>query len=160
LETQVEMGLIDPSKDPTPAGSTLLLRLVQEFGRGGRHHGGGYYDYPESGKQIWPRLIERYYDPELEISDDEIKDRLLFRSVIESYKCLEEGVLRSVADGNVGSVMGIGAPLWTGGYLQFADSYGLDNFIQRCTALSAKYGDRFEAPVIILEKATAGDRFV
>ncbi len=159
LETQVAMGLIDPGKDSTPAGSSLLFRLVKEFGRGGRHHGGGYYDYSESGKQIWPKLIELYYNPELEISDDEIKDRLLFRSVIESYKCLEEGVLRSVADGNVGSVMGIGAPLWTGGYLQFANSYGLNKFIGRCNELVAKFGNRFESPANVLEKAAAGKLF-
>jgi 3-hydroxyacyl-CoA dehydrogenase/enoyl-CoA hydratase/3-hydroxybutyryl-CoA epimerase len=160
LETQLQMGLIDPDKDPTPAGSALLLRLVQEFGRGGRHHGGGYYDYTENGKQVWPRLIELYYKPELEMSDDDIKDRLLFRSVIESYKCLEEGVLRSVADGNVSSVMGIGAPLWTGGYLQFANNYGLDSFVKRCTTLSTKYGGRFESPANVVAKAAAGEIFV
>jgi 3-hydroxyacyl-CoA dehydrogenase/enoyl-CoA hydratase/3-hydroxybutyryl-CoA epimerase len=64
-----------------------------------------------------------------------------------------------IADGNVGSVMGIGAPLWTGGYLQFANSYGLDKFIKRCNDLSAKYGDRFEAPTNVVTKAAAGELF-
>jgi 3-hydroxyacyl-CoA dehydrogenase/enoyl-CoA hydratase/3-hydroxybutyryl-CoA epimerase len=159
LETQLAMGLIDPDQDPTPAGSELLFRLVKEFNRGGRYHGGGYYDYSESGKQVWPKLIELYYKPELEISDDDIKDRLLFRSVIESFKCLQEGVLRSVADGNVGSVMGIGAPVWTGGYLQFANTYGLDKFIARCDELAAKYGDHFAAPANVVKKAATGELF-
>jgi 3-hydroxyacyl-CoA dehydrogenase/enoyl-CoA hydratase/3-hydroxybutyryl-CoA epimerase len=160
LESQVAMGLIDPSQDTTPAGSELLLKMVNEFGRGGRHHGGGYYDYSESGKQIWPQLIEMYYKPEFEISDVDLKDRLLFRSVIESFKCLQEGVLRSVADGNVGSVMGIGAPPATGGYLQFANSYGLVKFVARCTELAEKYGVRFEPPANVVAKAAAGELFV
>ena len=160
LETQIEMGLIDPSKDPTPAGSELLIRLVKEFGRGGRHHGGGYYDYNETGKQVWPKLIELYHKPQLEISDEDIKDRLLFRSVIESFKCLQEGVLRSVAEGNVGSVMGIGAPLATGGYLQFANSYGLVKLVARCAELAEKYGVRFEPPSNVVKNAAAGTLFV
>jgi hypothetical protein len=44
---------------------------------------------------------------------------LLFRQVIEALKCLESGVLRSEEDGNIGSIMGIGAPVWTGGLIQF-----------------------------------------
>jgi 3-hydroxyacyl-CoA dehydrogenase/enoyl-CoA hydratase/3-hydroxybutyryl-CoA epimerase len=160
LESQVAMGLIDPSQDTTPAGSELLLRMVNEFGRGGRHHGGGYYDYSESGKQLWPQLIEMYYKPELEISDDDLKDRLLFRSVLESYKCLDEGVLRSVADGNVGSVMGIGAPPATGGYLQFANNYGLVKFVARCAELAEKFGARFEPPANVVKKAAAGELFI
>jgi 3-hydroxyacyl-CoA dehydrogenase/enoyl-CoA hydratase/3-hydroxybutyryl-CoA epimerase len=159
-ETHVEMGLIDPQKDPTPAGTELLFRQVKEFGRGGRHHGGGYYDYSESGKQIWPKLIELYYRPEVEVSDDDIKDRLLFRSVIESFKCLQEGVLRSVADGNIGSVFGIGAPSWTGGYLQYVNDYGLADFVKRCDELSASFGDRFEPPEIVKAKAITGGLFV
>ena len=54
-----------------------------------------------------------------------------------------------MADGNIGSIMGIGAPAWTGGLLQFVNTYGLQNFIDRCGELSAAYGDRFEAPAIV-----------
>jgi 3-hydroxyacyl-CoA dehydrogenase/enoyl-CoA hydratase/3-hydroxybutyryl-CoA epimerase len=83
----------------------------------------------------------------------------MFRSVIESFKCLQEGVLRTVADGNVGSVLGIGAPYWTGGYLQFANTYGLGQFLERCKELTALYGHRFKAPDIVKEKAASGELF-
>ena len=84
---------------------------------------------------------------------------MLFRQVIEALKCLETDVLRSVADGNIGSIMGIGAPAWTGGLLQFVNTYGLQNFIDRCGELSAAYGDRFDAPAIVAEKLAAGETF-
>ena len=85
---------------------------------------------------------------------------MLFRQVIEALKCLETDVLRSVADGNIGSIMGIGAPAWAGGLLQFVNTYGLQNFIDRCCELSDAYGDRFAAPAIVAEKLAAGETFV
>jgi 3-hydroxyacyl-CoA dehydrogenase/enoyl-CoA hydratase/3-hydroxybutyryl-CoA epimerase len=157
-ETQLSQGLISVEDNPHPEGSDLLKTLVKEYNRGGRHHGdGGYYDYNESGKTIWPKLLELYYKPEVEVSDEDIKDRLLFSSVIESLKCLQEGVLRSVADGNIGSLLGIGAPVWTGGYLQFVNTYGLERFIQRCDELAESYGERFRAPKIVIDKAATGE---
>ncbi len=56
--------------------------------------------------------------------------------------------------------MGIGAPAWTGGLLQFVNTYGLQNFIDRCCELSDAYGDRFAAPAIVAEKLAAGETFV
>ena len=81
---------------------------------------------------------------------------MLFRQVIESIKCLEEGVLRSAADGNIGSIMGIGAPMWTGGFLQYVNTYGLDRFVERTRELESLYGDRFAPPSLLLKHAEQG----
>jgi 3-hydroxyacyl-CoA dehydrogenase/enoyl-CoA hydratase/3-hydroxybutyryl-CoA epimerase len=159
MDTHLAMGLVNIEDDPTPAATQLLVRMVGEFGRGGRHYGGGYFEYGPDGKAIWPGLLENYYRQDVEIDDQDIKDRLLFRSVIESIKCLEEGVLRSVADGNIGSILGIGAPAWTGGYIQFVNTYGLERFIIRCDELAEQYGDRFRAPSVVIAKAEAGELF-
>ena len=159
INTQLEMGLRKPEDDLTPKGTAVVKRMFNDYQRGGRHHGGGYYDYSEAGKTIFPPLLALYHKPDYEISDQDIKDRLLFRAVIESLKCLEEGVLRSVADGNIGSLMGIGAPVWTGGYIQFVNTYGLENFINRCDELAAGYGERFCAPAIVAEKISRGETF-
>lgn len=138
----------------------VINTMINEFGRGGRYHGGGFYEYAEDGsKTIWPRLFDLYYRPDYQIEDTDIKDRLLFRQVIETLKCLQENVLRTVADGNVGSIMGIGAPIWTGGFIQFVNSYGAERFVARCRELAAKYGDRFEPPQIAVEKAKKGELF-
>lgn len=159
-DTQANMGLSDPAANPTPEAIAMLEFMSKEHNRGGRHHGdGGFYDWNGSEKTIWPPLLEHYYKPEFEISDEDIKDRLLFRPVIETLKCLEEGVLRSVPDANIGSVMGIGAPVWTGGYVQFVNTYGLPQFIKRCDELAAKYGDRFKAPAIVAKKIEQGEQF-
>lgn len=159
METWADMGVADKW------GEQKALREMIDFltvknGRGGRHHNGGYFDYKDGAKTLWPGLLEKYYKHEVNFSDQDIKDRLLFRQVIETLKCLETGVLRTVADGNVGSIMGIGAPIWTGGFLQFINTYGLDKFQVRCTELAEKYGERFTCPAIIGQKLKAGESFI
>lgn len=158
-ETWQKMGIVDKWGDGTVI-RRVIKDLVIDRGRGGRHHGGGYYEYHEDGsKNIWPGLYDLYYDESVVISDQDIKDRLMFRQVIEALKCLESGVLRSVADGNIGSIMGIGAPYHTGGFIQFVNTYGFDKFIDRCAELSDLYGDRFVCPQIVKERAKSGELF-
>jgi 3-hydroxyacyl-CoA dehydrogenase/enoyl-CoA hydratase/3-hydroxybutyryl-CoA epimerase len=103
--------------------------------------------------------MDLYYNADASVAEDDIKDRLLFRQVIEALKCLETNVLRTVADGNIGSIMGIGAPAWTGGLIQFVNTYGLERFSARCAELASQYGDRFDAPAIVGEKIAAGETF-
>lgn len=158
-ETWEEMGVTDKWSD-----GTVIRRVIKDLlidnGRGGRHHGGGYYEYHADGsKTIWPGLLDLYYDETTDISEQDIKDRLMFRQVIESLKCLESGVLRSVADGNIGSIFGIGAPAHTGGFIQYVNTYGFDHFINRCAELSDKYGERFNCPAIVKEHAASGELF-
>ncbi|MBE9540551.1 MAG: enoyl-CoA hydratase/isomerase family protein, partial [Proteobacteria bacterium] len=151
--TWEELGLTEEFGDDRTS-VEVVNTMVEEYGRGGRHHGGGFYDYAEDGsKSIWPTLYELYYKPEVQCAENDMKDRLLFRQVIESLKCLESGVLRSVEDGNIGSIMGIGAPLWTGGFLQFVETYGYQRFVDRCNELVEAFGERFEPPKIACDKA-------
>ena len=79
--------------------------------------------------------------------------------MIEALKCLETGVLRSVAEGNIGSIMGIGAPVWTGGLIQFVNTFGLAAFKSRCRELADQYGSRFDVPAILNEKIITGETF-
>ncbi len=157
--TWKDMGVLDNWGDGTIT-RDVIETMVGEHGRGGRHHGGGFYEYGEGGsKKIWPGLMDIYYKPDTNLAEQDIKDRLLFRQVIEALKCLETNVLRTVADGNIGSIMGIGAPAWTGGLIQFVNTYGLERFSARCDELANQYGDRFVAPAIVAEKIAAGELF-
>jgi len=158
-ETWAEMGVTDKWGNGDVI-RRVIKDMITDNGRGGRYHGGGYYEYHDDGsKNIWPPLYDLYYKPDYDISDQDIKDRLMFRQVIETLKCLETGVLRSVADANIGSIFGIGAPAHTGGFIQFVNTYGFDNFIVRCNELVAKYGERFECPEIVKERAKSGELF-
>jgi 3-hydroxyacyl-CoA dehydrogenase/enoyl-CoA hydratase/3-hydroxybutyryl-CoA epimerase len=91
----------------------------------------------------------------------DLEERMLFIEALEAVKCLDEGVIRSVADANVGSILGIGFPAWTGGVLQYVNGYdgGLAGFVVRARELATKYGERFEPPASLIERAQRGDSF-
>jgi len=161
-ETWAELGRADDlSHGGDPAAmDAIVQKLVVENNRGGRYHGGGYFEYGDDGsKTIWPDLLDAFYQADVNLPESDIKDRLLFRQVIETLKCLEEGVLKTVVDGNIGSIMGIGAPIWTGGFLQFVNTYGLEKFQGRCAELADKYGERFVCPAIVGERIASGETF-
>jgi 3-hydroxyacyl-CoA dehydrogenase / enoyl-CoA hydratase / 3-hydroxybutyryl-CoA epimerase len=81
---------------------------------------------------------------------------------LETVKCLDEGVIESVADANIGSIMGIGFPGWTGGVLQYINGYagGPAGFVERSRELASRYGERFEPPASLVEKAERGETYV
>jgi len=125
-------------------GELLVERMVKEFKRPGRAAGGGFYDYPTGQKkQLWPELKTRFEKPGTAWDLQDVKDRLLYRQSVETARCLAEGVLTTVHDGNIGSIFGIGFPAWTGGALQFIYGMGIEAFERRCAELTARYGAGF-----------------
>ncbi|MEU6084145.1 3-hydroxyacyl-CoA dehydrogenase NAD-binding domain-containing protein [Streptomyces sp. NPDC047108] len=150
------------SWDAHPA-DTVIDRMVDEFGRPGRSGGAGFYDYYPDGKRagLWPGLREHFAKPDAVIPFEDVKERMLFSEALDTVRCLEEGVLTSVADANIGSILGIGFPGWTGGVLQYINGYagGLPGFVARARELQAAYGDRFAPPELLLGKAERGETF-
>lgn len=145
---------------PKHPATQVIDLLVNEYKRTGKAAGGGFYDYPAGGqKHLWPELKTRFEQPGKQISSQDVRDRLLFIQAIETVRCVEEGVLMSTADANVGSIFGIGFAAWSGGALQFINQYGLNNFIARARYLAEQYGERFSPPTLLLEKAAKGEIF-
>ncbi|BAU75014.1 3-hydroxyacyl-CoA dehydrogenase NAD-binding domain-containing protein [Metapseudomonas furukawaii] len=142
-----------------PAFSVIDL-MVTEYRRPGKAAGAGFYDYPAGGrKHLWPGLKAHFEKADRQIPQEDVRDRILFIQAIETVRCVEEGVLLSTADANIGSVFGIGFAAWTGGALQFINQYGLDDFVARARYLAEQYGERFEPPALLLEKAARGESF-
>lgn len=138
---------------PPHGADAVMERMLNEFSRKGRAAGGGFYDYSESGKQFWPGLAQHFVKPEEQYPQQDKVDRLLFCMAIESVRILQEGVLDNAGDGNIGSVLGIGFPRWTGGVFQFLNQYGLDKSVQRAHYLAERYGARFAPPQLLIDKA-------
>ncbi len=141
----------------------VIDRMLDEFERPGKLEGKGFYEYAEDGKRtgLWPGLKDAFPvtgDPS-QLSLRDLEERMLFIEVLETVKCLDEGVIELIADANIGSIMGIGFPGWTGGVLQYANGYegGLAGFVARSRELAEKYGERFEPPASLVEKAERGE---
>jgi 3-hydroxyacyl-CoA dehydrogenase/enoyl-CoA hydratase/3-hydroxybutyryl-CoA epimerase len=143
-------------------GTATIDRMVDEFGRRGKSSGAGFYDYPaDAPKHLWPGLWEHFADARSEPDFRDLQERFTFAMSLETVKCLAEGVLTSVPDANIGSIMGIGFPPLYGGALQYINGYagGLPGFVARACELAERYGDRFEPPPLLVETAADGARF-
>jgi 3-hydroxyacyl-CoA dehydrogenase/enoyl-CoA hydratase/3-hydroxybutyryl-CoA epimerase len=140
----------------------VIDRMVDEFERPGRSGGAGFYDYVDGKRAgLWPGLREHFTRPGHTIPFEDMQERMLFSEALDTVKLLEEGVLTSVADANIGSIFGIGFPGWTGGVLQYINGYegGLPGFVARARELADRYGERFTPPALLVEKAEKGEVF-
>ncbi|UIP24705.1 3-hydroxyacyl-CoA dehydrogenase NAD-binding domain-containing protein [Acinetobacter towneri] len=144
---------------PLSSADEVIQTMIHQFSRKGKAAGAGFYDYPEQGKkQLWSGLSHWYQNTE--IAEQEMINRFLFVQALDSLRCLEEGVLESVIDANVGSIFGIGFPAWTGGALQFLNQYGLTQALARAQQLTAEYGERFTPPKILQDRVAAGAKSI
>ena len=129
------------------------MRRLVEHGRTGKAAGQGFFDWtPE--KRVWPGLAELY--PARDgVPFVDAQERLLVAMAVETARCVEERILRSVEDANIGSIMGIGFPPLYGGGLQYVDQYagGVAGFVARADELADRYGERFRPPALLLERA-------
>jgi 3-hydroxyacyl-CoA dehydrogenase / enoyl-CoA hydratase / 3-hydroxybutyryl-CoA epimerase len=147
---------------PEHGSYAVVDRLVDEFDRKGRSSGAGFYSYVDGKRDgLWSGLYEHFTKPGHEIPFEDMKERMLFAEALETVKCFDEGVLRSVPDANIGSIMGIGFPPWTGGVIQYINGYpgGLPGFISRARELADRYGNHFLPPASLVDKAEKGETF-
>jgi len=143
---------------PPHPGETVVDRMIDEYGRPGKSSGKGFYDYPGDGasKRLWPGLAQAFgavVPPRISLA--EMQERMLFAEVLESLRCRDEGVVAGTADGNIGSIFGIGFPAWTGGVFQYVQTYpgGPAGFAARARELADTYGPRFTPPESLVAQA-------
>ena len=118
--------------------------MVEDLGRLGKKNKKGFYEYPADGKKyLWEGLAEHFPVSDTQPDMDEVKKRLLYRQVVESIRCFDEGVLITKLDGNIGSILAWGFPPYAGGTLSFPEFVGKETFIKECDRLANTYGERF-----------------
>lgn len=140
-------------------GGKVLDRML-ELGRGSRKAGGGFYEYAEDGsKRTWEGLGEEFPTTAEQPDQDELKKRFLFAQAMETVRCLEERVLETAEDADLGAVLGWGFPVWTGGTLSFIDTLGVEAFVEEADRLAQSYGARFAPSASLRGRATRGEPF-
>jgi len=159
----MEAGVGDDVIEINHPGFNVVDTLVNDFDRKGRASGAGYYDYPAKGqKHLWSGLKEHFYkeNADNETSNQDIQDRLLYIQAIETLRCLDENVLTNVADGNIGSIFGLGSSPAMGGALQFINHVGTRKFTERARELTKRFGARFEPPASLVALAEKDEPLV
>ena len=128
-------------------GYAVLEKMV-ELGRTGRSAGKGFFEYPEGQtKRPWPGLKEVFPQKKRgEYDMEELRDRFLYAQAVDAAHVVANGVLTKPNELNIGSIMGFGFPVWTGGVHQFVEQTGRAKFAARADEFARKYGSRFKLP--------------
>lgn len=124
----------------------VLLKMIKDLNRQGKKMRAGFYDYQKVSQQLWQELDNHFPSHSNSIAKHEIIERLLFVQVIEAFWCLQEGIIKTEEEGNLGSIFGWGFPAFKGGVYQFVTDYGINDFIKKCELLEKKLGPRFQVP--------------
>lgn len=142
---------------PEHPGEPVLRMVGGTHQRLGKKTGKGLYDYNGRDKSLWPELTKLYPTAAEQPSQQELIDRLMFVQANEAARCFEEKVVRSVADGNIGSIFGWGFAPFHGGALQFINAMGAARFVERSRELAERHGARFApADIVVMQAAEDG----
>ncbi|MFN3732137.1 3-hydroxyacyl-CoA dehydrogenase NAD-binding domain-containing protein [Comamonas testosteroni] len=146
-----------------PGRCVPVIGKLFELGRLGRKVGKGFYDYDPSeggsGKRIWPGLAGHYPLKALQPSAHDLKQRILYVQAVEGARAMEEGVLLAPADGDIGSILGVGFPAYTGGPFCFIDGIGLPQFVAEADRLADLFGEQLRPPQLLRDMAARGQTF-
>ncbi|MBB6191117.1 3-hydroxyacyl-CoA dehydrogenase/enoyl-CoA hydratase/3-hydroxybutyryl-CoA epimerase [Sphingobium wenxiniae] len=143
-----------------PQRSDELMAQMVELGRLGRKSAKGWYDYPEGGKKhLWPGLADLFPLAADQPDVEAVKERLLYRQLIECARCFEEGVLETPEDGDIGAIFGWGFAPWTGGPFSHMDTVGIAHVVAVLDRLAAAHGERFAPTKQLREMAASGAAF-
>ena len=156
-------------EQPAEHPGMAAVRQLCKVGRVVKKAGQGLYDWPESTpsgakgeKKPWPSLATMFPVAAQQPTQPELIDRLMFAQANEAARCCGEGVLRSVADTNIGSIFGWGIAPFQSGALQFINTMGAQRFAARSHALAARYGARygarFEPAAVVVAQVESGWR--
>jgi 3-hydroxyacyl-CoA dehydrogenase/enoyl-CoA hydratase/3-hydroxybutyryl-CoA epimerase len=121
----------------------VFHRFVAELGRKGRRYDAGFYDYAAGRRLPWPGLQQVYAAAKELPQVAELKQRMLYIQALEAARAYEEGVIADPGEGDVGSVLGIGFPGYTGGVFSLIDTVGIGAFVDGCERLAERHGERF-----------------
>ena len=127
----------------------------------GRKGGKGFFNYEKGKKKGVNSEVYKYFkgDGKASLPTEEIQDRALMLMLNEAVLCIEEGLLSSATDGDIGAVFGIGFPPFTGGPFRAIDAWGAKTVVDRMLELKAKYGERFTPAKSLIEMAGSGAKF-
>jgi len=131
---------------------SAIKKMINDVERPGRPTKRGFYEYTDDGaerQRLWTELESIFPTKQVVFDFNEPKERLLIVQVLEVLWCLHEGVVKSVAEANLGSIYGWGFPAFKGGAVQYISDYGKEKFIERCQHYEAQHGPRFKVPKII-----------
>jgi 3-hydroxyacyl-CoA dehydrogenase/enoyl-CoA hydratase/3-hydroxybutyryl-CoA epimerase len=155
-------GRLGEGREATLSGAASTLA---QAGLAGQSGGEGFYEYDgrgaDSSKDGVNDEVYAFFGgaDRDELARQVVEERLSMMMCAEAVRCLEEGILHSAADGDLGVVFGLGFPPFRGGPFRHLDRMGLENAVTRLKRLESRHGPRFAVPALLEENAENGHAF-
>ncbi|TMX45528.1 fatty acid oxidation complex subunit alpha FadJ [Vibrio sp. Hep-1b-8] len=140
-------------------GPDVFDKLLND-GRKGRKSGKGFYTYKGKKKDVDKSVYKLLaLKPESKLAEREIALRCVLPMLNEAVRCLDEGIIRSPRDGDIGAIFGIGFPPFLGGPFRYMDQIGIKKLVEIMNEHAQKYGDRFAPCEGLLTRAGLNQAF-
>lgn len=142
-----------------------MNKKVVDAGRLGKKNGKGIYEYLTEGKKTQKVLKPEVYEllgvtpAPGAVADEEILERCILPMINEASRCLDEGIVASASEVDLGMIMGTGFPPFRGGLLRYADQLGASHIVDRLKKYQARFGARYEPAPALLARAQHGQKF-
>ncbi len=139
-----------------------IERLLHDKRLGRKNQRGMYrYDRQRRGARQVDQSVYRLLGvaPDNPLSNHEIAERCALPMINEAVRCLEEGILRSPRDGDIGAVFGLGFPPFRGGPFRYLDANGVGRIASRLEQLLDRHGERYSPAPLLAEKASDAKGF-
>ena len=146
-------------------GDVSLMAKMVEKGWLGKKSGQGFYTYGKgknAKKTISPELqsyIKGFVRQDLNLSEQEMQDRIISRFVNEAVKCLEDEIIENPVVGDIGLVFGTGFAPFRGGPFRYLDQVGASSYVNMMNGFADKYGPQFEPCQLLKDYAATGKKF-
>ncbi|GAB60139.1 fatty acid oxidation complex subunit alpha FadJ [Rheinheimera nanhaiensis] len=133
-------------------------------GRKGKKSEKGFYRYGKTAKKGKKQVDDSVYSvlgvtPAPRLNSDEISSRCVVQMLNEAVRCLEEGIIASARDGDIGAIFGIGFPPFLGGPFRYIDQLGADKLVAQLRNLESRFGSRFAPAHLLVQMAEQQQRF-
>jgi len=133
-------------------------------GRKGKKTEKGFYLYGKNAAKGKQQVDESVFGvlaltPAPKLNTDEISSRCIVQMLNEAVRTLEEGIIASPRDGDIGAIFGIGFPPFLGGPFRYIDQLGADNLVAQLRNLESRFGSRFSPAALLVTMAEKKQRF-
>lgn len=150
-------------RDGSVAAGEEISKMFKD-GFSGRKNKKGFYEYDDKGKKIKGKINQQAYsyfggNSRKQLDAETIQHRCGWAFINEAALCLQEGIISTPLDGDVGAIFGLGFPPFRGGPFRFIDTIGADKAVAILEDLASKTSNRFKPADIIVQKAKSGEKF-
>ncbi|MBD1574257.1 fatty acid oxidation complex subunit alpha FadJ [Vibrio sp. S17_S38] len=137
-----------------------VFDILLKDNRKGRKNGKGFYTYKGKKKEVDKSVYSLLkLKPESILSEEVVAMRCVLLMLNEAVRALDDGIIASARDGDIGAIFGIGFPPFLGGPFKYIDKVGAKKLVETMNEYAGKYGSRFAPSDGLLTRAGTGDKF-